>query len=134
MVVSSHINFYNFHSRLNSGFLRRHNVSKPLQRRIFWYLLVLYVNLRFTVPMWYFFCGSFVFFVSCVSHDFASIHCCLVVVPCWERPGLLALVGDVYCIFVTFLCGILGQVWYLVVSSPDICRFWSTFLLTTVKM
>ena len=35
--------------------------------------------------------------VSCVSHAFESVHCCLVVT-CWERAGLLALVGDVYCI------------------------------------
>ena len=42
------------------------------------------------------------FFVPCVSYAFASVHCCLVVT-CWERAGLLALVGDVYCIFVTFL-------------------------------
>ena len=26
------------------------------------------------------------------------------------------------CVFVTFLCGILGQVWYLIVSFPDLCR------------
>ena len=25
------------------------------------------------------------------------------------------------CIFVTFPCGILGQVWYLIVSFPDLC-------------
>ena len=43
-------------------------------------------------------------FESCVSHAFASVHCCHVVT-CWERPDLLALVGDVYCIFVTFPCG-----------------------------
>ena len=30
-------------------------------------------------------------------------------------------VGDVYCICVTFLCGILGQVKYLIVSFPDLC-------------
>ena len=41
---------------------------------------------------------------------------------CWERADLLALVGDVYCIFVTFPCGILCQVWYLIVSFPDLCR------------
>ena len=35
------------------------------------------------------------FFVSCVSHAFASVHCCLVFT-CWERADLLALVGDVY--------------------------------------
>ena len=39
----------------------------------------------------------------------ASVYMCLVVT-CWERADLLALV-----------CGILGQVWYLIVSIPDIC-------------
>ena len=58
--------------------------------------------------------------MSCGSHAFASVHCCLVVT-CWERADLLALVGDVYCIFVTFPCGILGRVWYLIVSFPDPC-------------
>ena len=53
----------------------------------------------------YFSCGSFVF-LSCVSHAFASVHCCLVVTY-WERADLLALVGDVYSNFVTFPCGIL---------------------------
>ena len=33
-------------------------------------------------------------FVSCVSHAFASVHCCLVVT-CLERADLLVLVGDV---------------------------------------
>ena len=45
---------------------------------------------------------------------------------CYCKPcrslGLLALVGDVYFIFVTFPGGILGQVWYLIVSFPDLCR------------
>ena len=36
-------------------------------------------------------------------------------------PDLLALVCDVYCDFVTFSFGILGQVWYLIVSIPDPC-------------
>ena len=26
------------------------------------------------------------------------------------------------CVFVTFPCGILGQMWYLIVSFPDLCR------------
>ena len=46
----------------------------------------------------------------------------------WSAAGkgltsrLKKIVGDVYCIFVTFLvCGILGQVWYLIVSFPDLC-------------
>ena len=59
-------------------------------------------------------------FMSCVCHAFASVHCCLVVT-CWERADLLALVMF-NCVFVTFSCGILGQVWYLIVSFPDPCR------------
>ena len=60
-------------------------------------------------------------FVSCASHAFASVHCCLVVT-CLERAELFAQVGDVSCIFVTFSCGILGQVWYLIVSFSDLCH------------
>ena len=69
-------------------------------------------------------------FLSCVSHAFASVHCCPVLT-CWERADPLALVGDVYCIFVTFPCGTLGQVWYSIVSFPDLCRlsyFYSAFV------
>ena len=65
--------------------------------------------------------------MSCVCHAFASVHCCLVVTS-WERADHLALVGDVYCIFVTYLCGILGQVWYLILLIPDLCRL--SFLIT----
>ena len=61
-------------------------------------------------------------FVSCVSHTFASVHCCLMVT-FWDRADVLALVGGVYCIFVTFPCGILGQVWYLIVLFPNLCVF-----------
>ena len=57
--------------------------------------------------------------MSCVCHAFGSVHCCLVVT-CWERAHLLVLVYDV-CDFVTFPCGILGQVWYLIVLIPDLC-------------
>ena len=51
-----------------------------------------------------------------------SVHCFLLVT-CCERADLLALIGDVYCIcFLNFPCGILGQVWYLIVSFPALCR------------
>ena len=33
----------------------------------------------------------------CVSHAFASVLGCLVV-SCWVRADVLALIGDVYCI------------------------------------
>ena len=69
-----------------------------------------------TVPKRYFFCRSFVLFMSCVWHPFASVHCWLVVT-CWERSYLLALLCDVQlCVFFTFPCGILCQVWYLIAS------------------
>ena len=73
-----------------------------------------------TVQRRYFFCRSFVLFMSCVCHAFASVHCCLVVA--WrESADLFALVCDVYCDCVTYPVGILGQVWYLIVSIPDPC-------------
>ena len=66
--------------------------------------------------------------MSSVSHAFASVHGCLVDT-CWERADLLALVGNFFCIFVTLPCGILGQVWYLIVSFPDLCRLSYFYLL-----
>ena len=38
-----------------------------------------------------------------------------------ERADLLAVVCDVYCDVGIFPFGILGQVWYLIVSIPDLC-------------
>ena len=40
-------------------------------------------------------------FMSCVCHAFASVHCCLVVI-CWEKAELLALVCDVQLCFCHF--------------------------------
>ena len=56
-----------------------------------------------------------------VGHVFLSVHCSLVVT-CWERADLLALLYVMfYCVFVTFPCGVLGQVLCLIVSIPDLC-------------
>ena len=30
---------------------------------------------------------------------------------------------DVYLCFVTFPCGVLGQMWYLIVLAPDLCFY-----------
>ena len=60
-------------------------------------------------------------FMSCVCHALASVNSCPVVT-CWERADILALVVMSICDFVTFPCGILGQVWYLIVLIPDLCR------------
>ena len=47
---------------------------------------------------------------------------CNLVATCWERIGLLALLYVMLsCVFVTFQYGVLGQVWYLIVSIPDLC-------------
>ena len=48
-----------------------------------------------------------------------SVYMCFVVT-CWERADLLALVCSVCC-ECHFPIGILGQVWYLIVSIPDLC-------------
>ena len=56
-----------------------------------------------------------------VCHVFLSVHCSLVVT-CWERADLLALMFvTFYCVFVVFPCGIFGRVWCLIVSIPDLC-------------
>ena len=58
--------------------------------------------------------------MSCICHTFVSVLAAL-----WtpEEKGLnpWSLVCDLYCDFVTFPFGILGQVWYLIVSIPDPC-------------
>ena len=50
----------------------------------------------------------------------------LVIAALWSPAGKgltsWLFIGDVYCIFVTFPCGILGQDGYLFVSFPDLYR------------
>ena len=72
-----------------------------------------------------------VLFMSCVS----CFRVCskLPLVYRWERADLLALVCNVYCFFVTFPCDILGQVWYLIVSIPDLC-YLSYFHTQTLQL
>ena len=59
-------------------------------------------------------------FMSCVCHALASVHAALWL-PEGERVDLLTLACNVYCDFATFPFGILGQVWYFIVSIPDHC-------------
>ena len=54
---------------------------------------------------------------------YASVYLCLVVT-CRERADLLALVS----------IGILGQVWYLIVSIPVLCTLTLTPLFETIKI
>ena len=50
----------------------------------------------------------------------------LLIAALWS-PDPLALLVMLNCDFVTFPCGILGQLWYLSVSIPDICRLSSIY-------
>ena len=50
----------------------------------------------------------------------ASVYMCFVVT-CRERVDLFALVCGVLLRVCHFPIGILGQVWYLIVSIPDLC-------------
>ena len=65
--------------------------------------------------LWVFFCLVF------AMHLCASVYMCLVVT-CWERADLLALVYGVQLLVCHCPIGILGQVWYLIVSIPDLCK------------
>ena len=60
------------------------------------------------------------FSLDIVMLSCASVYICLVV-NCWERADLLALVCDVKLWSCHFPIVILGQVWCLVVSTPDLC-------------
>ena len=49
-------------------------------------------------------------------------HLSYFVLTCWKSDSLLALLFVIfYCVFATFPYGVLGQVWYLIVSIPDLC-------------
>ena len=74
-----------------------------------------------TVPSRCFFCESFLLLMFRVCHAFLSLHCSLVVT-CWERANLLALLYVLFsCVFVTFPGSVLSHVWYNIVSIPDLC-------------
>ena len=62
----------------------------------------------------------FVLCLLCLCVRLFIIIC--LVVTCWERADLLALVCGVWLWFWHFPIGILGQVWYLIVSIPDLCN------------
>ena len=67
-----------------------------------------------------------------VCHASLSVQCSLVVT-CWERANFLfgSLMCGVMLCFVTFPCGVMGWVWYLIVSIPDFCLL--TYLDVAVK-
>ena len=73
-----------------------------------------------TVPRRCFLCGSILLFMFRVCHAFLSVHCSLVVT-CWESAGLLALLYMMlYCVFLTFPCGVQSKMWYVIAAIPDL--------------
>ena len=56
-----------------------------------------------------------------VCHAVLSVYCSLVIT-CWQRAYLLVLMYVMFSyVLVTLPCGVLGQVWYLIVSILDFC-------------
>ena len=62
-------------------------------------------------------CFCSVLYLLCLC---ARLFICAFVVTCWERADLLALVCGVQLWVCYFPIGILGQLWYLIVSIPDL--------------
>ena len=63
----------------------------------------------------------FFLFIYRVCHAFLSVHCSLGVT-CWKMASVLILLYVMfYGVLVTFPYGVLGQVWYLIESIPDLC-------------
>ena len=63
-----------------------------------------------------------IIFAICVLFLTVLTVPCSLVVTCWERTDLLALLYVMFsCVFVTFPYGVLHQVWYLIVWVLDLC-------------
>ena len=68
-----------------------------------------------TLPRRYFFCGLFLFFLPSASHAFAFVH--------WFHMVTCSLGSCWWCLSILLLsCGILGKVWYLIVSFSVLCH------------
>ena len=63
--------------------------------------------------------------IICVIDALFVMLLCLFIAALWSPAwkGLTSWLSFVmcYCIFVTYPCGILGKVWYLIVSISDLC-------------
>ena len=92
-------------------------------RSVPWIIFKPSSNFLLTVRRRCFFCGFFFVICVCFCHTAMSVSCSLVVT-CWETAVLFGLLYVMFsCVFVTSLYGVVGQVWYLIVSIPDIFPF-----------
>ena len=81
------------------------------------------VILLLTVPRLCFLCGPFLLFMFhvCLCYAVLSAPCSLAFT-CWERADNLGLLCVMFsCVFVTLPHSVQGKVWYLIVSTSDIC-------------
>ena len=63
-------------------------------------------------------------FMFYVCHAFLSVVCQPRGYPMGKGWPLCSLLSMMFsCVFVTFPCGVLGQVWYLIVSISYLCLF-----------
>ena len=63
-----------------------------------------------------------IFFIFCLSLVYCLVCVIQLVVTCWERANIMALLYVMFsCVFVTIRYDVLGQVLYLIVSIPDLC-------------
>ena len=60
--------------------------------------------------------------MSCVCHALASLFIAALRSPAGKGLTSWLLIVMFDCVFVPFPCGILRQVWYLIVSIPGLCR------------
>ena len=67
----------------------------------------------------------------CLSLQYCNVFFfCSLAVTYWAMADLLALLYVMSsCLFVTFSYCVLGQVWYLIVSIPDLCLLSYFFLI-----
>ena len=61
-------------------------------------------------------------FMSCVCHVHSRLFIAALWSPAAEGLASWLLFVMFNCVFVTFPCGILGQVWYLIVLIPHLCH------------
>ena len=80
--------------------------------------------LLLTVPRRYFFCGSLllVIYLCIVFVILSRLFIAALRSPAVKELTSRLLFVTFNCVFVTFPCGLLGQVWHLIVSSPDLSR------------
>ena len=85
-------------------------------------LILIRVIFLLTIPRRCFFCGSFLLFVFCVCLSYCRV-CSLQPFGHLLEKGwpLGSLIFDVFCVFVAFPYGVLGWVWYLIVSIQALC-------------